>query len=347
MASFTRWKRSKDGKNLAGSYSVEGKEHVPTAGNPGHLPTVESLTYLNKKIADARVINLDEVFSVLSSESQSHTTLGKEWSKYPYEIRESRKRIEDVLPYLIYADGRFGTFLSTGAGLGIVITSPVNNKIRKQAWNRSLARKAKLESILNNEKSSNLTKYFAKSSLDLWYEGEDLANKFDEYHDTNKMSTWIGLHAGGIFGGGEGYRDRQARHEDDSKRVRDVYIPLMKEATLFAKRAKEVEGYLDESMKTALTSEQWVTKFEEKMAKAGRRYKVMTTHWRNGHGFNDDDGSNGILVTQEEYQDDTLRKTSFTKEELENAHRPWRQAYEDLKGVRKAFGLKPLIGEED
>lgn len=72
----------------------------------------------------------------------------------------------------------------------------------------------------------------------------------------------------------------------------------------------------------------------------------MTEHWRNGGSFADDDGLPGILLTREEYSDNTLRKSLFPIEELEKTYRTWQDSYSILKEVRKVFEVETLTKED-
>jgi len=95
-----------------------------------------------------------------------------------------------------------------------------------------------------------------------------------------------------------------------------------------------------------LTPERWIQKIEEKTEKASRRYRIMTEHRRNGRAFADDDGLPGILLTQEEYSDNTLRKSLFDPDECWKTHKIWGDSYVILKEVRKVFEFELLTKKD-
>lgn len=311
----------KKGK-YAGSIG-SGKVDTPTASKPGHMSTLGDI---NRQISDPSLINLDDIFKALEQ-----TELGKEWKSNPTDRAHTRKRIQETLDYLILADGRFGTFFSASAHhLGITIIPPINKKTRKASLVCSLDRKAKLETIINDGKADDITKHFANLSLDLLNQGDKLAEEMETYHALNKANSepWnLRVHI-------PSREDQQARYQADSKRTEHTYIPLTERVISYTKRTKEISDFLEESRKTALTPDQWIKKFEKKSDKAGRVYLVMTEHWRNGVGFNDDDGRGGIRLTREEYNN---RKSYYSPKEIKDALISLKEANADLVSVRKVF----------
>jgi len=151
------------------------------------------LDYTNKRISDAKVIDLKLVIKLMEE-----TELGQRWNKYPKEKSKTQQDIQETLDYLVLMNGRFSTFLNTTPELRILITPSISKRVYKQAILIDLAKKNKLESILNDDQYSALTKCFAKISLDIWAEGQTLTKEIEEYHRDNK-DLWSGADLG-FFG---------------------------------------------------------------------------------------------------------------------------------------------------
>lgn len=233
------------------SQIIKGK--APTVGISKHsitsnpILTLVDFDYINKRISDAKVIDLKLVM-----ESMKETELGEKWNKYPKGKSKTQQDIQETLDYLVLMNGRFSTFLNTAPELRILITPSISKKVYKQAILIDLAKKNRLESILNDDQYSALTKCFAKISLDIWAEGQTLAKEIEEYHKDNK-ELWSGEDIG-FFGVSEKRFEHQAREPESSFRNFHLHLPLKEAGVIYAKRVKEIDELLEESKKTALTS---------------------------------------------------------------------------------------------